>query len=73
MMLAQRDYDTAVSLTPTTTPSTWSGGAATAFQVSLDEAVALLTSVSSLLDLAQTAVNDLPETSTECKAMSVDG
>lgn len=73
MMLARRDYGTAVCLTPTTTPSTWSGGASTAFQTSLDEAVAILNGVSSLLDLAQIAVDDLPQTGTQCTAVDLDG
>lgn len=73
LMLARGDYSTAVSLAPTTAPSTWSGGAATAFQTSLDGVIALLGGVSTLLDLAEIAVDDLPEPGMACTAVSLDG
>ncbi|MBF0696577.1 MULTISPECIES: hypothetical protein [Actinomyces] len=73
LMLADGDYDTAVTLMPTTVPPTWSGGAASAFQTSLDSAVLLLGGVSGLLDIAALAVKDLDGASAQCVAVNVDG
>ncbi|RRD30202.1 hypothetical protein [Actinomyces bowdenii] len=73
LILADGDYDTAVALMPTNVPPTWSGGAATAFQSSLDSAVLLLSGIQGLLDIAALAVKDLDGASAQCGAVSTGG
>lgn len=64
--IAEDHYNTAVETLPTLVPISWTGGAATSFQTSLDAAVLVVSGVATLLETANSAVDSLDLVSTQC-------
>lgn len=63
LALARTSIEQAAALVPALVPETWTGGAAEACQHDLDDALASFVALDDLLDLAETAVDAVPDSS----------